>query len=646
MIYRPEVDGLRALAVVPVILFHAGFDAFGGGFVGVDVFFVISGYLITTILINEMDSGRFSLLAFYERRARRILPALFFVTLVCIPFSWVWMTPEQMKDFAQSVIAVLLFASNILFFLEVDYFALAAEEKPLLHTWSLAIEEQYYVFFPLVLLVLWRMGWRLAFATLLFLSFASLILSQITSSYNQAANFFLLPFRIWELGMGSLCAVFATRFGRKGNDLAGAIGIAMIAASIVLFDKTTPFPSLFALLPTVGTALILLCADRSNRTGQLLALKPLVGIGLISYSAYLWHQPLFAFARIRLGEELTTEILLLLCIVTIALAWTSWKFVEMPFRRPRAKILKIRRILVGTVCVVTFMLSFGLAGHIGDGIPERFSREVRAVLDARNDKGIFRECLHGGRLKGAEDTPTCILGEAGKPDIDFLLVGDSYAAVLATGLSLAAKREGQRGATYLVSSCPPIPGVGGGFHLSMKVCEQVQNDIIDTALAVGVRQIFLVSSWRVLNDDKICTLSKSNCDQNSPAEAASRAQRALGEMVAEFRDRGINVRVIGNPPRAKGIVPFLLASRLIQGRSPHLSVPYEDIYPDRVATWLEDLGYSDVYFDISSQFCDSETCILSKNAIPLIRDQGHLTATASRDLSTYLQRLFRPENGI
>ena len=149
MKYRAEIDGLRALAVVPVILFHAGFELFSGGFVGVDVFFVISGYLITTILIEDIESQRFSLVNFYERRARRILPALFFVMLVCIPFAWMWMLPYQMKDFSQSLVAVSLFASNILFWRESGYFAAAAEEKPLLHTWSLAVEEQYYVLFPI-----------------------------------------------------------------------------------------------------------------------------------------------------------------------------------------------------------------------------------------------------------------------------------------------------------------------------------------------------------------------------------------------------------------------------------------------------------------------------------------------------------------
>lgn len=195
MKYRPEIDGLRALAVVPVILFHAGFELFSGGFVGVDVFFVISGYLITTIFIEEIDNQRFSIVNFYERRARRILPALFFVMLLCIPFAWLWMLPFQLKGFADSLIAVCLFASNILFWSESGYFDAATEEKPLLHTWSLAVEEQYYVLFPLFLLLAWRFGKNRVFWMIVAMAAVSLLLSEWGWRHKPVANFYLAPTR-------------------------------------------------------------------------------------------------------------------------------------------------------------------------------------------------------------------------------------------------------------------------------------------------------------------------------------------------------------------------------------------------------------------------------------------------------------------
>ena len=193
MQYRREIDGLRAIAVLPVILFHAGFETFGGGFVGVDVFFVISGYLITTIILGELEQGKFSIVNFYERRARRILPALFLVMLVCIPFAWLWLLPSDMKDFAQSLVAVSVFASNILFWRESGYFDTAAELKPLLHTWSLAVEEQFYVLFPLLLMLFWKLGKRWILVTLGLAFIASLALAQWAAYAKPAAAFYLLP---------------------------------------------------------------------------------------------------------------------------------------------------------------------------------------------------------------------------------------------------------------------------------------------------------------------------------------------------------------------------------------------------------------------------------------------------------------------
>ena len=204
MRYRPEIDGLRAIAVLPVILFHAGFTFIGGGFIGVDVFFVISGYLITSIIIEDLENNKFSLWSFYERRARRILPALFLVIFVCIPFAWIWMSQAQLKDFSQSLIAVSFFVSNFLFWRESGYFDTVVEEKPLLHTWSLAVEEQFYIVFPILLIFLWGFGKRKTFWFIMILSAISLLISQLGWRNFEVANFYLAPSRAWELFSGSM----------------------------------------------------------------------------------------------------------------------------------------------------------------------------------------------------------------------------------------------------------------------------------------------------------------------------------------------------------------------------------------------------------------------------------------------------------
>ena len=275
--YRPEIDGVRALAVIPVILFHAGFELFSGGFVGVDVFFVISGYLITTILITDIENKRFSLVNFYERRARRILPALFFVMLVCLPFAWMWMLPNQIKDFSQSLVAVSLFASNIQFWRESGYFEAAAELKPLLHTWSLAVEEQYYLLFPIFLVLAWRFGKNKVFWMIVVMSAISLLFSEYSWRKHPTANFYLAPTRAWELFAGSVAAFMVQKNGVQKNNLRALLGLAAIIFPIFVYDESTPFPSLYTLVPVMGVTLIILYADKQTLAAQILSTKAFVG---------------------------------------------------------------------------------------------------------------------------------------------------------------------------------------------------------------------------------------------------------------------------------------------------------------------------------------------------------------------------------
>jgi peptidoglycan/LPS O-acetylase OafA/YrhL len=360
MKYRPEIDGLRSLAVLPVIFFHGGLSVFSGGFVGVDVFFVISGYLITTIILSQINEGRFSLMTFYARRARRILPALFLVVLCTLPFAWLWMLPTEFKDFSQSIAAVSLFSSNFLFWMESGYFAAAAEQKPLLHTWSLAVEEQYYILFPLLLIALWR---RSALTTTLLLGVIfvlSLAGSEWLYRVDPEANFYLLPTRAWELLMGSLCAILTLNRGPQRNNALALIGLILILGSVFVYDKTTPFPSLWAVPPVLGTGLVLVFATHGTWVARLLSMRGFVGIGLISYSAYLWHQPLFALARLRDPVEPSLSLMMGLAFVSLGLAYLSWRFVEQPARQiPWAawKVMCSTVVVSGAVLVLGAVLS-------------------------------------------------------------------------------------------------------------------------------------------------------------------------------------------------------------------------------------------------------------------------------------------------
>jgi len=256
MEYRREIDGLRAIAVLPVILYHAGFSWFSGGYVGVDVFFVISGYLITSILLKDLAQGNFSIVKFYERRARRILPALALVLLCSIPFAWLWLLPSQFQNFSRAVMATSLFASNILFWRSSDYFAPAAEETPLLHTWSLAVEEQFYIFFPIFLLLLWRFGKNITFYAVILVSFISLALSEYGWRNYPTANFYLIITRAWELGVGAICAFYLFDKTARSNSFLASSGLLII---FMLFFITINLP-----LSRHYTLLCLLSGRRSS----------------------------------------------------------------------------------------------------------------------------------------------------------------------------------------------------------------------------------------------------------------------------------------------------------------------------------------------------------------------------------------------
>lgn len=374
MAYRAEIDGLRAIALIPVVLFHAGFEWFSGGYVGVDVFFVISGYLITSIILQEKETGNFSFANFYERRARRILPALFFIMLVCIPFAWFLLLPHELIDFGKSLMATSLFSSNILFWLESDYFAADAELIPLIHTWSLAIEEQFYLFFPLIMIFFWALGKRRLFWTLSIIAIVSFALSEWGWRHFPEANFYLLPSRAWELMIGALIAFYLFQNEQpKGaiGELSSILGLSLILLAVFFLDKTHPFPSLYALLPGIGTALVILFTHRETLVYRLLSWKVLIFIGLISYSAYLWHQPLFVFTRLNLIEEPEPWLMGLLSILAIVLAYFSWRFIEAPFR-DKHRFTQRQIFLFGFLGSLMF-IGIGASIIVIDGAAFRFN---------------------------------------------------------------------------------------------------------------------------------------------------------------------------------------------------------------------------------------------------------------------------------
>lgn len=491
MKYRREIDGLRALAVLSVIFYHAGLPFFKGGFVGVDVFFVISGYLITSIIVNEMKRGVFSLGDFYGRRARRILPALFFMMLCTFPLSWIWMLPKEFKEYSASLVFVPLFISNVLFYLQSGYFDVAAELRPLLHTWSLAVEEQYYLIFPLFLLLTWRLGkkWVLCFIVLAIL--LSLVLAQWAANVHPTANFYLLPTRLFEILIGSL---LGWHIQHKVDDkfigqLGSFIGLLLILVSIFIFDKNTPYPSLYTLAPIVGTCLILIFSSEKNPIGVLLGCNILVGIGLISYSSYLWHQPIFSFYRIR-GLDLSQNgIAYILIVVALVIGWLSWKYVETPARTKK-------NITTKKLCLMSlgFSLVFIIAGYVGyasNGLLARYSPNQKQILSYLN-YDLFSQGFRPSRcFMEPADTYRSFSDECyGKHSSDaYLIWGDSHAAALSQGMRLIHEDTIQ----LTASACPPLIDVDFNERANCRsINEFIKSKIID----LRPRKIFLSANWR------------------------------------------------------------------------------------------------------------------------------------------------------
>jgi peptidoglycan/LPS O-acetylase OafA/YrhL len=433
MQYRTEIDGLRALAVLPVILFHAGFELFGGGFVGVDVFFVISGYLITTIILSELSNQNFSIINFYERRARRILPALFFVMLTCLPVAILWLTPSDLMTFGQSLIAVSSFTSNFLFWIETGYFDTASELKPLIHTWSLAVEEQYYILFPVFLMITWSLGIKKILYILIFIFLVSLSVAHWATSYAIhpkiiSGAFFLLPTRGWELLLGVFAAFYLqyNNFSKSHllNQSLSIIGFGLVIFSILFFDKSIPFPSLYALIPTIGTTLLILFATKDTFIKKFLSLKPFVGLGLISYSAYLWHQPLLAFARSRTFDDISNQALLFLCALSILMAYVSWRWVESPFRNKQR--FSRRAIFNFSIAGVIFFMSFGFFAHFSNGLLSTYPPAQKQILANFFSPGEYvMQRSSEDNLKNFQE---------GKNKKKIIIIGDSFSQDIANAV--------------------------------------------------------------------------------------------------------------------------------------------------------------------------------------------------------------------
>lgn len=491
--YRADIDGLRAIAVLSVMFFHSGISFVSGGYVGVDVFFVISGYLITKIIVGELQDGSFSIARFYERRFRRILPALVVVIVTSLIVGSLLFSPRGVVDLGQSAIATALFSSNILFFLEAGYFDTAAEMKPLLHTWSLAIEEQYYIIFPLFLIFIKKFLRGKYFLWIAVIAVLSLCCSVVLTEKNSSAAFYLIPSRAWELFIGSILAVKKMPAFRNKYviEIVSIIGFILICYSVFNFNSNTKFPGIVAVLPTLGTALIIYAGSaKKTIISAILSARPVVFVGLISYSLYLWHWPVIVFSKIYYVKDIHLYQQIFNILLIFLASVFSWKYVEMPLRQKKI-LMRRKPLLITSFSTIILLICIGSVCVVQQRFPRRVTNH--AMVSPINDpiwdyskecEGVIRKITSGNEL--------CDLGDE-KAQASFIVWGDSHARAMVPAIDVSASKYGFKGKIATKSACPPLMSIE---RPGRTTCNEFNQNVLEyISSRPDIETVILAARW-------------------------------------------------------------------------------------------------------------------------------------------------------
>lgn len=641
MKYRPEIDGLRAVAVLLVVLFHADSRICSGGYIGVDIFFVISGFLITSIIRKQITAGTFTLVEFYERRARRILPAFFVVVACVMCVSWCIVLPSAFKAVGRAAAASSVSLANVLFWAEDGYFATASEEKPLLHMWSLGVEEQFYFLLP-CLFLFFRTGRKSTKVmwSLFAISFAvSVWLVRVESS----AAFFLLPARAWELLSGSLLSVLmADRVvPPRSGQIVSLAGVAVILWSAWGFTVGTAFPGENAMIPCLGAAAVIYGSGQGI-VGKWLSLAPFVFIGRISYSLYLWHWPILVFAR-QLKIEPLSQIETLGCVVlSFAAAIISWKYVEQPFRSA-VPVFTRKRVFSLSCLSLALTATLGVYIHLSEGVPNRFSAAV-VSLDNGSFERVGREA-ESAALRWSRDDGAEIYGARVEPK--FAVVGDSHSNIIAFTLGSIAKRRGESLRHFYEYGAAPILGVrfashpGANLRIEQTV-EAIENSKTIETVILAARWAYVVhgfntdfGSYERDRSDAPAILSPSSERRLTTEQASELFKIGIGKIVSRLNVAGKRVVVMYPTPEVGYHVPRTMA-RLIRyyGTADGFSRPASYYFERQrvVFSVLNSLGDAVDRVYPHTVFVAGETAIVQDSGKPLYRDDDHLTAAGARML--------------
>lgn len=652
--YRPEIDGLRAVAVIPVVLFHAGVPWLSGGFVGVDIFFVISGYLITTILMTSAEQNTFSIITFYERRIRRIFPALFAVLAIStLLASWILLAPE-FNNFGKSLFYSTLFLSNHFFMGDVGYFAGAADTKPLLHMWSLAVEEQFYIFFPLYIFGMVKFAKNILLSITIGIFSLSFLACIILTQHFPDMAFYLAPTRAWELLAGAILALLP--HGRKLNSflaqLIGLAGLASIGCAIFIFDETTAFPGYAALLPVFGAAAIIYSSStQKTLTGNLLSLYPIRFIGLISYSLYLWHWPFIVFYKLWRIEHPSSFEIFVVIIITFFVATLSWRYIEGPFRN-RNFLAKRSQVITSGIAVMLTTATFGIAIALLDGFPDRFPNQITPILAKQADSWARENCTRIPAINGVTNT-ACPVGE-GPPR--FAVLGDSHGAALLPAFDAASQLTNTAGIFIGNSGCIPLLNISQ-TRQGFQNC-YLHNDLTIDYLAKNpnLKDIYLVSRWSIYalgepfgkRQGKNVYIKDLLSKSKSLAENKLVFERNLTKTLSALNQVGRNIFIVTQIPETEFDIPITSARAIWLNKTVDLR-PTSAAYIARQAFVSKQFQKAQNEFDITiipieKAACPFEFCIVEKGGLPVYRDDNHITIDYAKSLGPFLAPFLSQES--
>lgn len=624
--YRPDIDGLRALAILAVMFFHGFPDLVKGGFIGVDVFFVVSGFLISTIIFSSLENSRFSYFDFYVRRIRRIFPALIIILLSCIVFGWLLLLSDEFAHLGKHIIGAILFASNFLYWRESGYFETQSESKVLLHLWSLAIEEQFYIFWPLILAYVWRrkIGFIKLTIAIALISFAANV---YLMRLHPVAAFFLPISRFWELMIGGLLAhiklhrPLATSF----SNVQSSLGFSLLLFGFFHFDTSIGFPGYWALVPTFGTVLIISAGPNAFLNRNVLSNSLMVWIGLISYPLYLWHWPLLSFSYIVNNKIANTEIRIIAILCAVFLAWGTYHFIEIPIRNGILKYRSVKWLVAMMIVILAAggVIKYGL-------IHQRIDNpSLQIILDARND---WEEDANGFS-KFHYDHEIFRQAMLGKRD-SIAFIGDSHIIQYMPRVSyLLDKYPGKLNKIYFAAheGCIPIPGIFEGDRDSaIQFCESYLSSILHFLDDKNIRTVIIGACWSCYllpHDD-----NKDAAEDFSQPERRNRAISLLGDYLKKLKESKDVYLVIDNPSgNSFGPDTYLRGNRFTSFTVAHIPnqvlVPLDQFELRDQLRMVAELSGVKVIDPFIALCDDNHFCTLTDNiGLPIYKDSNHLRA--------------------